>query len=142
MKILAYNCRVLKKTTTIRALRKLIKRTCLDIIFLSETHLDEWPAESLRRSLGMDYKEVVSSDGRSGGLLLLWKKEVGVSLGFKMTNFIDVFVGNNQNNVWRFTGIYGGPRWQDKYKTWQLLRDLNAANDLPWLVMGDLNKIL
>jgi hypothetical protein len=38
----------------------------------------------------MDFKEVVRSDGRNGGLLLLWKKEVKMSLRFKMKNSIDV----------------------------------------------------
>ena len=65
-----------------------------------------------------------------------------VSLRYKMSNYIDVFVGSNQSNVWRFTGLYGEPNWQDKHKTWQRLRDLHAVVDLPWLVMGDLNEIL
>ena len=72
MKILGYNCRGLKKATAIRALLKLVKRSDPDMIFLSETHLEEWPAECLRRKIGMDFKEVVGSDGKSGGLLLLW----------------------------------------------------------------------
>ena len=80
MKILGFNSRGLQKATAVRALLKLIKRTCPDMVFLSETHLDDWPAECLRRKLGMDYKEVVRSDGRSCGLLLLWKKEVVVSV--------------------------------------------------------------
>ena len=71
MKILSLNGRGLKKATTVRALLKLVKRCGPDIVFLSETHLDEWPAEILRRKLEMDFKEVVCSDGRSGGLLLL-----------------------------------------------------------------------
>ena len=65
-----------------------------------------------------------------------------VSLRHKMSNYIDVFVGNSQRDVWRFTGMYGEPRWHDKHKTWQCLRDLHSAVNLPWLVMGDLNEIL
>ena len=73
---------------------------------------------------------------------MLWKKDVVVSLRYKMSNYIDVFVGSAQSNVWRFTGLYGEPKWQDKHKTWQRLRELHAVVDLPWLVMGDLNEIL
>ena len=51
-------------------------------------------------------------------------------------------VGTGQDNVWRFTGMYGEPRWQDKHLIWQRLRDLHAIADMPWLVMGDLNEIL
>ena len=43
---------------------------------------------------------------------------------------------------WRLTGIYGEPRWEDKYKTWDRLRVIHQNNNLPWLIMGDLNEIL
>jgi hypothetical protein len=69
------------------------------MIFLSETHLDEWPAECLRRTLRMDRKEVVRSDGRSGDLLLLWKKEFQIFLRYKTNNYIDVEVGSGVDNV-------------------------------------------
>jgi hypothetical protein len=90
----------------------------------------------------MDCKEVVRSDGRSGGLLLLWKKEIHISLLYKSSNYIDVMVGVGAENVWRFTGFYGEPRWQDKQLTWQYFRDLHAVVNLPWLVMGDINEIM
>jgi hypothetical protein len=67
---------------------------------------------------------------------------VQIYLRFKTANFIDVDVGVGQENVWRFTDLYGEPRWQDKHLTWQYLRDLYAVADMPWLVMGDLNEIL
>ena len=117
MKILGYNGCSLQRAAAIRALLNLIKRSNPNVLFMSETHLDEWPAECLRRKLRMDYKEVVRSDGSSGGLLLLWKKEVVVSLRDKAKNYIDVYIGNSQQDVWRFTGFYGEPRWQDKHLT-------------------------
>jgi hypothetical protein len=58
-----------------------------------ETHLEEWPAECLRRRLLMDHKEVVRSNGHKGGLLLFWKKEVVLSLRYKIANYIDVYIG-------------------------------------------------
>jgi hypothetical protein len=42
---------------------------------------------------------------------------------------------------WRLTGIYGEPRWQDKYKTWDKLHELKVHNDLPWMVIGDFDEI-
>jgi hypothetical protein len=56
------------------------KRQGADVIFLMETHLEEWPAECLRKRLNMDHTEVVTSDGRKVGLLVLWKKDVVLSL--------------------------------------------------------------
>jgi hypothetical protein len=105
MKLLSYTGCGLKKTTAVTAPVKVQKHQDVDIIFLMETHLDDWPAECLKRRLNMDHKEVVCSDGRKGGLLLLWKKEVVVSLRHKSENYIDVFIGVGQENIWRFTGF-------------------------------------
>jgi hypothetical protein len=40
------------------------------------------------------------------------------------------------------TGVYGEPKWEDKYKTWDLLRSLKPNHNWPWLVFGDFNEIL
>lgn len=48
----------------------------------------------------------------------------------------------NDGFRWRFTGIYGEPARDKKWKTWRLLRILNQQLDLPWLCAGDFNKIL
>jgi hypothetical protein len=90
----------------------------------------------------MDHKFVVRSERRSGGLILFWKKEVGVELTFKCKNYIDVTIGRGLENIWRLTGVYGEPRWEDKHLTWQRLRDLHAQSTMPWLVIGDFNEIL
>jgi hypothetical protein len=65
----------------------------------------------------MDFKIVNPSNGRSGGVILFWKKEVAIQQIFSAPNYIDVRVIENHDKVWRLTGIYGEPRWQDKYKT-------------------------
>jgi hypothetical protein len=44
--------------------------------------------------------------------------------------------------VWRLTGIYGEPKWEDKFKTWDKLRELSVSQNLPWIVIGDFNEIL
>jgi hypothetical protein len=56
-------------------------------------------------------------------------------------NYIDVRVIEDSNKIWQLTGIYGEPRWQDKYKTWDKLRELNSQHNLPWVVIGDFNEI-
>jgi hypothetical protein len=34
------------------------------------------------------------------------------------------------------------PKWEDKYKTWEKLRELNGQYDLPWFIIGDFSAIL
>jgi hypothetical protein len=38
--------------------------------------------------------------------------------------------------------MYGEPRWQDKYKTWDKMRELKHDSNLPWLILGDFNEIM
>jgi hypothetical protein len=44
-------------------------------VFLSETHLGNVKAKILKRKLGCGHFFIHESDGRSGGLLMLWRKE-------------------------------------------------------------------
>jgi hypothetical protein len=90
----------------------------------------------------MDSKIVNPSDGRSGGVILLWKKEVVVEQVFSAPKYIDVYIKESPEKTWRLTGIYGEPRWEDKYKTWDKLRELKTVSNLPWVILGDFNEIL
>lgn len=39
-------------------------------------------------------------------------------------------------------GFYGDPKASKQTLSWQLLRDLQPFNSIPWLVIGDFNKVL
>jgi hypothetical protein len=100
-------------------------------MFLSETYLDDYPAECLRRRMQMDLKIVNPSSTRSGGVLLLWRKEIVIQQIFSDPKYIDVKVIESPEKTWRLTGIYGEPLWEDKYKTWNKIRELNSNSTLP-----------
>jgi exonuclease III len=70
MRILGFNCQGLGNAPTVRALSNTRKRRDPDVMFLSETHLNIYLAECLRRKLKMDSKIVNPSNGRSGGVIL------------------------------------------------------------------------
>ena len=76
MKLLAMNCRGLGNDPAVRSVLDVQRKNDPDVIFLSETHLESYPAECLRRRMRMDRKFVCVGDGRKGGLLLFWKKEI------------------------------------------------------------------
>jgi hypothetical protein len=90
----------------------------------------------------MDFKIVQESDGRRGGILMFWRKEIKLYQIRAEPNFIDVRIEEDANKVWRFTGMYGEFKWEEKYKTWDRIRSIHQNNSLPWVVMGDLNEIL
>jgi hypothetical protein len=71
MKILGANCQGLGNRPTVLSLLD-VQRCCNpDVMFLSETHLDTFPVECLRRRLKMDFKVVNPTSSRSGGVMLL-----------------------------------------------------------------------
>jgi hypothetical protein len=67
MKLLNLNIRGLQKAMAVMMLIDNHKCHDMDVIFLMESHLEEWLAECLRRRLKMDYNEVAWSDGRNSG---------------------------------------------------------------------------
>lgn len=94
----------------------------------------------MRRRAGFDQMIVHESDGRSGGLLLLWKEEINIHRQGVTKNYIDVII--EEGVGWRFTGIYGEPEWNQKGRTWNAIRSIKGDLTVPWLLMGDFNEIL
>jgi hypothetical protein len=90
MKICGCNCRGLGKSSAVGALVDLHKRLKPDVFFLSETHLTKARAGTVRRKLGYDHMIESESDGRSGGLLMLWNNNIKVTSSTAHTNYLDI----------------------------------------------------
>ena len=109
-------------------------------MFFSETHMGTAKAEIMKRRLVCDHFIINESDGRSGGLLMLWRKDIVIQCQSVSQYYTDVVVRGTEE--WRLTGIYGEPRWENKHLMWEALRSLHGDLSLPWLVIGDSNEIL
>lgn len=142
MTILAWNCRGLGNGPSVRGLLDLRKQVDPDILFLCETKLDKGRMEKLKLKLGMGNMMVRDCEGKSGGLALLWKKQVNWELHNYSKYHIDVKVVEKDGFRWRFTGIYGEPVSDKKKITWKLFRILNQQLKLPWLCADDFNEIM
>ena len=79
-----------------------------------------------------------------GGIVVLWRRGVDVSLRNFPDNHIDMDIKEADGSVWRFTRVYGFPQADEKHRTWTLLKDLRLQDtiNIPWLCVGDFNKIL
>ncbi|KAJ8433507.1 hypothetical protein Cgig2_018041 [Carnegiea gigantea] len=76
------------------------------------------------------------------GLGLLWTDKANINYLSSSSYHVDITIHwEDDDNLWRFTGIYGWPKRQEKWKTCELISDLMTHSPLPWLVGGDINEI-
>ncbi|KAK6117615.1 hypothetical protein DH2020_048630 [Rehmannia glutinosa] len=83
----------------------------------------------------------VDSQGRSGGLALLWTKDINVTLHGFSDRYIDVTT-EIHDHQFRFTGIYGEPNVALRRQHWNRMRDLSCSPKIPWIIGGDFNEVL
>lgn len=76
------------------------------MLFLMETKNKKERLVDLKLQLGYDNVFVVEPEGLSGGLALLWKREVVVDIKFADKNLIDVFL------IWRGQKVFASFVWR------------------------------
>ncbi|KAL0374993.1 UNVERIFIED_CONTAM: hypothetical protein Sradi_3415000 [Sesamum radiatum] len=109
---------------------------------ISETKCWKRECEYLKEKYNM-YGVNVDTRGKSGGLILLWRKDANLVIQSFSSAHIDTNIALETEEVgWRFTGIYGQPDVARRDKTWQLLRQLSRLSYQSWLCTGDFNEII
>lgn len=83
----------------------------------------------------------VEPQGKSGGIAMFWQDAEKVRLLSFSKNHIDISINMRDNKEWRLTGIYGEPSRTQRFKTWELLRNLSRDANLPWCLIGDFNNV-
>lgn len=96
----------------------------------------------MRKKLGFEGSVTVDSQGHSGGITLLWRNKDEVQLSSYSKNHVDVIVTIRGWHKFRLTGIYGEPNRARREEIWDLLRSLNTMEDIPWVLIGDMNNVL
>ncbi|KAE8807386.1 LRR receptor-like serine/threonine-protein kinase FLS2 [Hordeum vulgare] len=110
------------------------KRSRMDAAVVMEeaqrerTGLSDREMEKLKWKLGLINMIAWSSEGRSRGVALFWRKEVRLALRSYGRRHIDVDVTEEDRGVWRLTGIYGESEAERKKETWRTMRLLGQQH--------------
>uniref|UniRef100_A0A803PS53 Reverse transcriptase domain-containing protein n=1 Tax=Cannabis sativa TaxID=3483 RepID=A0A803PS53_CANSA len=111
--------------------------------FMDSVGDEDFSAETVLHLLNFNNGLEVPRVGLSGGLMLLWKDDVDVSLNNFNVNVFDRYMAFHNGPCWHFTAFYGAPSLANRRHTWTLLKRLkDIAPLLPWMVIGDFNEIL
>jgi len=103
-----------------------VRRYSSKVVFLIETKAKNRRIERIRNMLGLANGLIVPCIGRSGGLALLWAREVDLEIKSYSKNHIDLVIEEHDSNFyWRITGFYGHLETHRSYESWQLLAFLN-----------------
>ena len=78
MSLLSWNCWRLGNHRTVNSLKNVIKVEAPKIVFLMETKSCKGWMEEVCDECGFKNRLIIPSDGFSGDLTLLWKKEVTI----------------------------------------------------------------
>jgi hypothetical protein len=140
MKLLGWNCRGICNTSTVRALKALVKGHCPQVIFLCETKASESRLQSIAISLGFTEHLIVAAQGSSGGVCLLWNLNLSVevlefnacTLAIKIHDLV---------SSWYLVGFYGPAYYKKRCKAWTNLCALLESFYGPWLCFSDFNSI-
>ncbi|KAK6140685.1 hypothetical protein DH2020_025567 [Rehmannia glutinosa] len=79
----------------------------------------------------------------SGGLAMLWRKNIQVSLRSLSSYFIDVDFSYQNSNI-RVTGVYGEPDVSRRRIFWNFFKSNFSLHSpsTPWVCFGDFNEVL
>ena len=142
MSAICWNCQGLENPWTVNTLQKFVLEEDPTLVFLMETKYNVEEMVEIKHKLERSHGMIVPSVRRSGGLALLWKESLLVEVQTFSPRHIDVIIMEDaRKKKWHFTRFYGHLETNKREESWSLLVNLSTRCELPWVRMGDFNKI-
>lgn len=126
---------------TVPKLREMKRVHAPDILYLMETK--NQTEFVISKQVSLDYKQhcIIPPLGLSGGLALLWKSDIDLTVLKTSSNFIDTRIVYKRKAFY-MTFIYGAPQQENKAAFWEEISSLGQDRDEAWTLTGDFNDIL
>ncbi|PPS07268.1 hypothetical protein GOBAR_AA13375 [Gossypium barbadense] len=108
MKILCWNCRGIGNPEIVHELKKMLVANDPDVIFLCETKINANKFSSVPSKCKMEGCWAVNANGKSGGLVMMWKESNKVEVQTYSSNHIDSIIHLENDNPIRddFNAIF------------------------------------
>ena len=143
MNCLSWNCRGIGNSRTVRALHNLVQQYNPNIVFLMETKIGAKRMVKVRERIGLPNGLILPSEGKSGGMALLWAGDLDVEIKSFSRHHIDAIVIDPKTGFkWRITSFYGNSKTSLRKESWSLLQFLKSQYQMPWMCLGDFNEIV
>ena len=110
------------------------------MICLLETKQRDEKIKDVAYELGYSNYVTVPPQGMSGGIAMLWKNSVSVSIISLSANLVDTQVEFNGISFY-LSLVYGYPDPTQRNRLWETFKRLSTNRNIPWLTMGDFNEI-
>jgi exonuclease III len=144
-KVLCWNVRGLNAKEKWEAIRDKISESGCDVICLQETKRQTFDAQFIKKfcPASFDAFEFLPSVGASGGIITIWKSSLfSGSLAFSNAYAISIeFLSKHDQSAWLLTNVYGPCTSEGKIVFLNWLKDIQIAQEVDWLVVGDFNLI-
>lgn len=110
LRIISWNCRGLLNPRSVRELHDLVRCWNPKIVFLTETKSKKNRMERIKNRIGFANGLIVPSVGRSGGIAILWTREISLEVKSYTRFHVDAVITEASSDYkWRITGFYGHP---------------------------------
>jgi endonuclease/exonuclease/phosphatase family metal-dependent hydrolase len=125
-------------------LSRLITSTRSQVIFISETRNSSISRTALINHFPINDAFVISAQGRSGGLWLLWNNEVDITVLDSSQNFIFCLcINKTSQKKFVLVCMYGDPHHRLTDVIWGHVQNFVALNpSTPFFCMGDMNELM
>ncbi|XP_019163558.1 PREDICTED: uncharacterized protein LOC109159904 [Ipomoea nil] len=142
MDCLIWNCQGASRRPFRHALKHLLQVYKPNILGLFEPKVYGDQANKICSQLGFSDWIRVEAVGFSGGIWVLWKDLVHISVLFTHPQFILVQVSQSRQPPWVFAAVYGSPTHHLRRRLWRDLSQSKRGPQGPLLVAGDFNSVI